>query len=84
MIRIINVGRVASCDIVLLDQTVSGKHCKIFIINKEAFICDLQSKNGTYLNGRKVKISKLCKGDIVKVGQCRFVFDNQWLRLLVE
>lgn len=48
------VGRAMSCDIRLNSTGVSLKHAKILCQNDRCYIQDLKSKNGTYLNEKKV------------------------------
>jgi pSer/pThr/pTyr-binding forkhead associated (FHA) protein len=53
--NLITIGRHPFCDIQLSDRTVSRYHCFLKINNTEIKIKDLNSKNGTYLNGEKLK-----------------------------
>lgn len=51
------------------DERLSSIHCMIFINKKNLYIKDLDSTNGTYVNGRKVKDTQiLSKGDIILIG----------------
>ena len=49
------IGRSPDNDIQIMDDTVSRKHLKIFGKENEFFIKDLQSKNGTFVNGERVQ-----------------------------
>lgn len=49
-----SIGRAYDCRIILNGATVSRHHALITIAREEIFLIDLQSKNGTYVNGRKV------------------------------
>ena len=71
--RIIKIGKAESNDIYKdykNDPTVSREHCEIFMDDEgNAFLTDLNSTNGTYINGKKIdKPVKLGEKDIVKAG----------------
>ena len=51
----ITIGRVNTSDIELAGNTVSRNHAEIVKINNDYFLVDLESGNGTFLNGRKLK-----------------------------
>ena len=66
------VGRDSSqSDLCLLDPAVSHRHCKLSISGSLAWLEDLGSSNGTYVNGERVGSVPLCAGDVIKVGRCR-------------
>lgn len=50
------LGRNPSNDITLKDRHISGNHCSIFRENHQIFVHDLDSKNGTFVNGEKIII----------------------------
>jgi pSer/pThr/pTyr-binding forkhead associated (FHA) protein len=66
----ITIGRDPNCDIVIDDRQVSRKHAQIFINpDKKNYIADLNSKNGTLLNGEFVADrTSLKDGDEIIVG----------------
>ncbi len=51
---IISLGRKEDNTIVLSDQYISGNHAKIFIKNRDYILEDLDSTNGTFLNGNRI------------------------------
>ena len=66
------VGRDSElCDVCLLDPSVSYRHCRLSVIGGLAWVEDLDSKNGTFLNGQRVVQALLDKGDVVAIGDCR-------------
>ncbi len=50
----LSLGRKEDNNIVLTDQYISGHHAKIFIKNREFILEDLDSTNGTFLNGNRI------------------------------
>jgi predicted component of type VI protein secretion system len=71
------VGRDASVDIVIDNLGVSRSHCQ-FLRRGTAFILqDMNSSNGTYVNGQKVGEHYLNNGDQVMVGKYVLVYKNE-------
>jgi predicted component of type VI protein secretion system len=66
------VGRRKGCNIRLGDARVSRQHCKIAFDGKTAVIEDLDSANGTLVNGEKVRRAALKPGDLVQLGGIMF------------
>ena len=69
------VGRLQDNDIRIDNPTISGHHSLVINILNDSFLEDLNSTNGTYVNGRLIKKHALQNGDVVTVGrhQLRFV-----------
>jgi len=63
------LGRHDSCDIMLEDKTISRQHARLEIKDGEAFVEDLGSRNGTYVNGQKVARRQVASGDAIVVGK---------------
>jgi serine/threonine protein kinase len=71
------IGRELSCDFVLEEAVLSRRHCRVERREDGKFhVEDLNSKNGTYLNGQKVDVSDLQPGDVIRLGACRLEFDH--------
>ena len=68
------VGRLSACDICLADANVSRRHAEFFRLDDEWFVQDLESTNGTRLNGQPVTRSRLKDGDVVEVGVTRLTY----------
>ncbi|MCK5528422.1 MAG: FHA domain-containing protein [Kiritimatiellae bacterium] len=62
------IGRDISCDIQIVDDESSRKHAKIFSRGEKTVLADLDSTNGTSVNGSKVAEIPLCDGDTVRIG----------------
>jgi len=66
--KTITIGSSLESDIVLSSDFVSNRHATISILkNGDYYIQDLDSSNGTYVNGTKVKAKNFTKTDIVKI-----------------
>jgi len=64
------IGRTPPADIVVSHKSVSREHCMIGIANDELLISDLNSTNGTYVDGERVtRASVLPIGSVLQVGQ---------------
>ena len=61
-------------DVVLEDSAVSSLHFQIEAFGKEFFLRDLESRNGTLLNGTKVRYSQLLPGDQITAGKTSMTF----------
>ena len=70
------IGRNPTTDITLLDEGISREHAIIqYDEETDAFsVEDLQSTNGTKVNGKRVRSAVLSHGDEVQVGHTRFQF----------
>ncbi|HXH32042.1 MAG TPA: FHA domain-containing protein [Bacteriovoracaceae bacterium] len=62
------IGRSNKADIVIDDPKISGVHCRLHFKKDKLELTDLESKNGTYLNGIKMENSSVFIGDTVKFG----------------
>lgn len=63
------VGREASSDLVLQEEGVSRQHAKFSVSPGLVEVRDLNSTNGTFVNGRKVPQAELRPGDKVLIGR---------------
>ena len=71
------VGRHPSSNLCLADTTVSGRHAEIVTINRDLFVRDLNSTNGTLLNGRKLQnLTGLRSGDVLHFGSVMFTLQS--------
>jgi phosphoserine phosphatase RsbU/P len=71
----ITVGRARTSDVFLPDQWLSRHHAEIRRRNGEFFLADLDSKNGTLLNGQRVtEERRLRHGDVIALGEHQLTF----------
>ncbi len=73
------IGRLPDNDIRIDNPAVSGHHSLIINILNDSFLEDLNSTNGTYVNGKLIKKHALQHGDLITAGhhQLRFVEDDE-------
>ncbi|HZR37652.1 MAG TPA: FHA domain-containing protein [Nevskia sp.] len=65
----ITIGRHPDNDISLNDKAVSGRHAVVITILHDSFLEDLNSTNGTMVNGKQVAKHPLANGDTVSIGR---------------
>ena len=72
------LGRRPENDIQVDNLAVSGQHAAIITILSDSFLEDLESTNGTYVNGKLVKKHALKNGDVITIGkhELKYVNDN--------
>lgn len=70
----IMIGRAKGSDLQVDDHYMSGKHARILVIHNFYYIEDLDSRNGTTVNGKPIKFMRLAHQDEIKVGQTSFRF----------
>jgi two-component system, cell cycle response regulator len=74
------LGRGGGADVRLVDEGISRFHCRIRPDDGDVLVEDLQSRNGTFLNGSRVNASKLEDGDKIQIGRTtvlKFSFQDQ-------
>ena len=73
------IGRNPNTDITLLDEGISREHAIILYDadNDSYSLEDLQSTNGTQVNGKRVRSVTLADGDEVRVGRTLFRFSRE-------
>lgn len=63
------VGREVDNTLCLANPTISRRHAELMLIENDLFVRDLGSRNGTFLNGRRVvSFDRLCPGDTLQFG----------------
>jgi pSer/pThr/pTyr-binding forkhead associated (FHA) protein len=72
--RVSTIGRAPDSQVVLNIRSVSRHHARIFYEGGHFWIKDLESGNGTTVNGKRLKLQMLGDGDRVCFGEARAVF----------
>ncbi len=67
------IGRGNDCDLSIPDPLVSRHHARMYLDQSGGRIVDLQSDNGTWVNGNRVRETSLNEGDLVEMGKAQFV-----------
>lgn len=70
------VGTHSSCDVVLHDTTVSRFHCDITLTGKAVILRDLDSSNGTLVDGVSIQQAYLRAGNVLTIGRTQLRFDT--------
>jgi len=74
------IGRASENDLVLDDPQVSRRHAQVRWNGAQYVISDLNSTNGVYINGERVREAPLIEGARVQIGRFRFLFVQGALR----
>jgi len=68
------IGRKPHNDIQIDNLAISGEHAAVVTILNDSFLEDLNSTNGTLVNGQSVKKHFLKKGDVVELGKYKLKY----------
>jgi pSer/pThr/pTyr-binding forkhead associated (FHA) protein len=71
------LGRSNECDIVLSVTHLSRKHAELSVIGNKLVVKDLESANGTFVNGKRIKEETLQKGDELRLDTLSFTVIGQ-------
>ncbi len=74
----VTIDRHPDNDIVLKDdRAISGHHAVIITIMNDSFLEDLESTNGTIVNGRRVGKHPLSNGDLIQIGRHNLKYEGE-------
>lgn len=71
------VGRGSSCHLRLTDLKVSRIHARFNLTEAGWVIQDNASRNGTFVNGRRIQQARLESGDTIQIGQTRLIYEER-------
>ncbi|NJS35694.1 MAG: FHA domain-containing protein [Brachymonas sp.] len=71
------LGRRPYNDIVIDNLAVSGEHAVIQLAGNDVSLEDLNSTNGTYINGKAVKKQQLANNDTIEIGKYKIKYVNE-------
>ena len=76
----ITIGRADGNNFQIAAASVSGRHCEALLRGEELVVRDLQSTNGTFVNGQPMRRVVLTDGTNVTLGRTTMVFhqDNRY------
>ncbi|MCL5048186.1 MAG: DUF3662 and FHA domain-containing protein [Firmicutes bacterium] len=72
----ITIGRLPECAVTLNDHNVSRRHAQVFRDGDAIMIADLDSTNGTKVNGQSITQVRLNDGDVIMIGTSRIYFET--------
>ena len=75
--REFKIGRHEDADILIRLNSISRIHARIFPHNEEFIIEDLNSTNGTYVNGVRINRCILRHNDLIRIGDATILFSQQ-------
>jgi hypothetical protein len=70
------IGRSPDSDFTILHPTVSSMHCDVVLGEDGLTIRDLESTNGTFVNGSPIREARLLAGQILRLGDVELVVDS--------
>jgi FHA domain len=71
------VGRRPYNDVVIDNLAVSGEHAVVSLVGNDCFVEDLNSTNGTYVNGKAVKKQMLTSNDMLEIGKYKLKYVSE-------
>jgi FHA domain len=74
--RSITIGRSADNEVCLDEAGVSRQHAQVVTILGESVVEDLNSRNGTFVNGKWIKTRQLAPGDAIIIAGFRLVYQH--------
>lgn len=70
------IGKKDVCSIAIMDPKVSRLHAGFYLSGKNVRIIDLNSSNGTYVNGRRITQADLKDGDVISIVDYNFTYSQ--------
>lgn len=75
--EVMTIGRKEDNDIRIENLAVSGHHAKLLTIFDDSFLEDLNSTNGTFVNGQRITKHPLRSGDVITIGKHELRYLNK-------
>ena len=71
------IGRALACDVTIDDSYASGRHARLYDRDGHVYIEDMNSTNGTYVNGARMQTQQeLRPGDVIRIGDTELRFES--------
>ena len=67
------IGRALECDISILEPALSRRHAELIPSGPDLLLRDLDSANGSLVNGEKVDVASLKDKDVLQFGKVKFI-----------
>jgi len=71
------IGRLEDNTFSITDPSVSSHHCEVLLRGAEIVVRDLNSTNGTYINGEKITEAAMKPGQILRLGQIELRLETE-------
>jgi len=71
------IGRETTADIQIDDKAASREHAEVFKLGEMYFVRDLNSRNGTLVNGELIDEELLREGDVIQIGETEFAYEEK-------
>src|SRR5881227_3462087 len=71
------IGRVEDNTFEIAEASISSHHCEILLRGADVVVKDLNSTNGTFINGEKVSETVLKPGQVLRLGQIEMRLDTE-------
>lgn len=75
--KYVTIGRRATNDIQIDNLAVSGDHARVITVDDESLLEDMDSTNGSTLNGRAIQKQSLQHGDVIGIGKYQLKYINE-------
>jgi pSer/pThr/pTyr-binding forkhead associated (FHA) protein len=73
------IGRAEGNDYRIPDTSISAVHCEVTLDGTgKMFVRDLNSRNGTFIEGRRVELGVMIGGESLRLGEVEMVYDKRW------
>ncbi len=70
------VGRTESCEVIIPRSDISAIHAVIEVNNKSVVVYDMNSRNGTFVNGEKIVAKEVKLGESILFGSVEFIVEE--------
>jgi len=78
--KALTIGRAPEADIIIDDEKASRMHCEVRLWDGEYVAKDLKSRNGTFINEKRIDITTLHTGDALRCGGTTFHVEKHSLK----
>jgi predicted component of type VI protein secretion system len=73
------IGRAEGNDYRIPDSSISAIHCEVVLDGTgKMFVRDLNSSNGTFIEGRRVELGVVAGGESLRLGDVEMIYDKRW------
>jgi pSer/pThr/pTyr-binding forkhead associated (FHA) protein len=70
-------GRSTKCDLVVADHTISRRHAEITVADEAVTVRDLRSRNGVFIDRKRIQSSALLPGQFLRLGRIIFLLARE-------